>query len=315
MATDSLAKGSQGPVPLNRTCQDCRQRKIKCTILAQERDGGVRKCTRCFKLGLDCVFTPPATRKTRRRNETRIKELERKLETIQDAVAQGRTTSVLSQRSASELSHVTEEKRSPRALSERLQSLDRAVASDATSPQVTIPESLEGASGDVVIRGLVDCSQAEELYELFSDSLAPLYPLVLVPDPLTWQAVRQNRPLLFQAALTAASSGVDPKLSEILFRDTGKLLAEKVVLAGDKSLDLVQALLILATWHHPSKRFEDLKFSQYAHMAATMVMDIRSSNDGRFRIPLPDEPLVPSEQLVETCRTFLACYFLCSRYV
>ncbi|KAG6362618.1 hypothetical protein INS49_007710 [Diaporthe citri] len=47
-------------------------------------------------------------------------------------------------------------------------------------------------------------------------------------------------------------------------------------------------------------------------MAATMVTDLRSSNDKRFAVLTPSDPSSPSQELVEICRTFLVAYFLCS---
>lgn len=111
----------------------------------------------------------------------------------------------------------------------------------------------------------------------------------------------------------AASTSTQPAISAKLFRDTTQFLAEKVVVAGDKSLDLIQALMVLSTWHLPPSTFKELKFSQYAHMAATMVTDLRSSNDKRYAILTPSDPSMVSHELVQTCRTFLAAYFLCSR--
>lgn len=113
---------------------------------------------------------------------------------------------------------------------------------------------------------------------------------------------------------TAASTSLQPGISARMFRETSQFLAEKVVVDGDKSLDLIQALLVLSTWHLPPNTYNELKFNQYAHMAATMVTDLRCSTDKRYVIPTAGDPSPPSHELAEVCRTFLATYFLCSRY-
>lgn len=295
------------PVTLNRTCQDCKRRKIRCVVSSSERDDGARKCKRCLKLNLDCVFLPPVDRKGRRRNEARIRELERKFETIHAAVVEGRANVTLP---SHPLLSLVEAIGSPLPVSDRSQSRVTATDISVTSPH---SKSFDSASGDILARGLVNNELAQKLYAIFCNDLESFYPLVHMPAPSTWQAVRQDRPALFLAVLTAAASAVDPKLSEGLFEEAGRYVAERVVIAGEKSLDLVQALLILSTWYHPPQRFQDLKFSQYAHMAATMVMDLQSSNDKQHKIPSTAEPSVLSDSLMETCRTFLACYFLCSR--
>lgn len=170
-------------------------------------------------------------------------------------------------------------------------------------------------SEDPVASGLVSHELAHELFSAFCQTLAPIYPLVLVPSIWTWQDTRRMRPALFRALLTAASSNCDPELFRMLFRNTGKYLTEEAAINGNKSLDLIQAFLVLSAWYCPMENFQKLKFSQYANLAATLVLDLKSSNDGRYRIPSAGESFGCSEQLTETCRTFLACYFLCSRYV
>lgn len=84
---------------------------------------------------------------------------------------------------------------------------------------------------------------------------------------------------------------------------------------GNKSLDLIQAYLVLSAWYCLVEDFQKLMFSQYANMAAALVLDLMSSNDEQYRIPSANESFVHSEQLIETCRTFIACYFLSSRCV
>ncbi|KPM43980.1 hypothetical protein AK830_g2648 [Neonectria ditissima] len=240
---------------------------------------------------MDCVFLPPAIKKTRKRNEARIKELERKFQQIQASIGPVADLDIpFAARS---------DDPSPAATSGTVDTLLSATSSD-------------GASPDPLSTGLVGHKQAEELYWAFCHSFAPLYPIVHVPESWTYEATRRVRPALFRAILTAASTSTDPSLSPALFVDTGKYLAAKVVVAGEKSLDLIQALLVLSTWQQPPEKFQGLKFSQHAQMAATMVMDLQSSNDEQYKIPEPDQTMMPSDNLLETCRSFPACYFLCS---
>lgn len=101
----------------------------------------------------------------------------------------------------------------------------------------------------------------------------------------------------------------------IMFRNTGMYVTEEVSIKGNKSLDLIQALLVLSAWYCPMEDFRKLKFSHYANLAGSMALDLRSSNDEQYWIPPVKDSFASSEQLVETCRTFLASYFLCSRSV
>lgn len=100
-----------------------------------------------------------------------------------------------------------------------------------------------------------------------------------------------------------------------MFRNTGLYVTEEASIKGNKSLDLIQALLVLSAWYCPMEDFKKLKFSQYANLAGGMVLDLKSSNDEQYFIPSTMDAFVSSQHLTEMCRTFLACYFLCSRSV
>lgn len=287
-----VTAAAESPARLNRTCTACRQRKVKCIPLTQERDAApVNTCTRCWKNSLICVFPPPARKKTRRRNEEKIRDLESRLRAVQAAVESGLVLqSPPDQETASSLP-----------------------ARDELFSDTSFIRILDAPTRDAVTDGLVSPELAQELYHTFNNDLAPLYPLVSVPGSSTWQTVQSDRPALFQAMITAASISAQPAISSRMFRETAQFLAEKVVVDGEKSLDLIQALLVLSTWHLPPSDFTELKFSQYAHMAATMVTDLRSSNDKRYVNLAPNESSLSPQELVEFCRTFLATYFLCSR--
>lgn len=166
---------------------------------------------------------------------------------------------------------------------------------------------------DPVERGLVDEGLAEELCNRFCTELLPHYPIVLPPCNSSWRTLQQDRPSLFRAVLATASSSIRPDLWTTLFRDAERHVLEQAMIMGRKSLDLIQAALVLATWSHPPDSFEDLNFSQFANVAATMVIDLRSSNDRQHQIP-SETAMLHTEGQVERARAFSACYLICSRY-
>lgn len=295
---------------LNKTCQECRRRKTRCIALSdQVSDVHHRQCERCYKHGLDCIFLPPALRKRRVRNENRIKELERKIQEIQGAVKDGRVKRPQDKKQSLCATGVWANDYSSSAESK----VEDPVI-DHRPPQVVSKRSNTAATDMFPnTKALVDDHLAQTLFTKFNSEVAPLYPLVLPPMNMSWQAIRDTRPLTFQAMLTAASTTTSSSLCTKLCQDIEQSLASKVIIVGEKSLDIIQALLLVATWHPPPRRFQDLKFSQYVHMAATMVGDLRAFNESQYHIPQPADTPRPSETLLEICRTFMACYFLCSR--
>ncbi|KAK5996231.1 Transcription factor pbcR-like protein [Cladobotryum mycophilum] len=296
----------QNPIKLNRTCQGCRIRKIRCIVpSAVERPGNGQGCVRCIKLGLGCIFAPPALRAKRKRNETRIKELETKLQQLQAVVDDNDSRSNLSESPSGGLSFPED--------GGFLYSPSDILASVA--PKFLPGEAFSWGDEigcDAVDYGIISNETAQELYQTFCQQLVPIYPLLNLPETSTWEDIRRQRPALARAILSSASCSVDPKLFQTLFQEAGKYVANKVVMEGEKSLDLIQALLILAIWCHPPKKFELLKFNQYVNMAATIAIELLSSTEERYKLPPLDALFIPSEETRETWRTFLACYFVSS---
>jgi hypothetical protein len=143
--------------------------------------------------------------------------------------------------------------------------------------------------------------------------MLPHYPLILPPAPISYKTLRDDRPAILRAIIATASSIYAPDLWKSLFQDAERYIMEQALMRGRKSLDLIQAALLLATWSHPPKNFEDLNFGQFVNIAATMIIDLRSSNDPRYLVS-PESVAESTQGSLEVARTFLACYLLSSRY-
>ncbi|KAK4076958.1 uncharacterized protein Triagg1_3925 [Trichoderma aggressivum f. europaeum] len=272
--------GAASPTGLNRTCEVC--------------------------LYIDIYV--PSSRRRRNKNDTRIKALEQKLQELQDAISE--TPAQLD----TEIPY-------PDPLDSQF--MNTSLFSDPQQQSTSLGDSLPPlgfvstgdpylTSDDPVSVGLVSSEFAHEMFSTFCVNMASIYPLVLFPSHWTWQHTRSIKPALFRAVLSVASSSHEPECCKMLFRDTAKYVAEEVAVHGNRSLDLVQAYLVLSAWYFPMENFQKLMFSQYANMAATLVLDLKSSNDEQYKIPSANESFLHSEQLIETCRTFIACYFLSS---
>jgi hypothetical protein len=173
------------------------------------------------------------------------------------------------------------------------------------------------------------------VFARFKDRMVPHLPLIVFPPSLTVAELRRTRPILFLAIMTAASSERGT-LQKALQRELLPILADRVFLTGDKSLDLVQSLLISTVWYCPPDNFEELKFYQLVHTAAIMALDIglgrkpvpgparknssnngSSSGDGNIlnqnwqTHPFRRHPL-PDATSIESRRTWLACFFMTS---
>ncbi|TLD10734.1 hypothetical protein PgNI_06243 [Pyricularia grisea] len=126
---------------------------------------------------------------------------------------------------------------------------------------------------DVVTRAIVTEDMAAQLFARYTDHMCPHLPGVIFPPDMTWNRIRFEKPLLFLAVM-AASSSETPSLQRVLVREMMQIFAEKIVIIGEKSIELVQALHIAVFWYWPPEHFEELKFYQLVHMAAVLAIDL-----------------------------------------
>nr|POF04595.1 transcriptional regulator war1 [Quercus suber] len=167
--------------------------------------------------------------------------------------------------------------------------------------------------------------------------------MVLVPTNVTADEMRATKPTLFLAILAAAAGKEDSELSAVLDRELLLVYATRGTINSEKSLELVQALLTSTVWYHPPRKFGQLKYYEYTHMAAIMAMDLGICSrprkyrprfdaappaaDGVLRnayqhpaedvrdpdlsmAPRPKEDIVDTTS-VESRRTFLAIFMVC----
>ncbi|CAG9990375.1 unnamed protein product [Clonostachys byssicola] len=304
---DPSPKSGRGTGSANDLPQGCRKRKIKCVTDLSSKDLSGR-CSRCNKMDLECIYNPPAIKRKRKRNETRIRELEQKLEEVQQSISKeqgaNRCTPL-----ASGVSSMTEPIDGSLLASSQITDGHSGCES---SPGISERAFAKGpVKDDPIYRGIIEESLADKLCIVFCTEMLPHYPLILPPAPISYKTLRDDRPAILRAIIATASSIYAPDLWKFLFQDAERYIMEQALMRGRKSLDLIQAALLLATWSHPPKRFEDLNFGQFVNIAVTMVLDLRSSNDLRYLIS-SDPVAASTEGSLEVARTFLACYLLSS---
>jgi hypothetical protein len=150
--------------------------------------------------------------------------------------------------------------------------------------------------------------------------MAPHFPAVVFPDGTTAAEIRKTKPTLFLAILSAASGSNHPELQRILTKEVMAIYAERIIVSGEKTLELIQALHISTLWYWPPEHFEELKFYQLIHIAAVMAIDIgmgkkskisKSKAGGLWRDHSWRRTPYPDPESIEARRAWLACYFLC----
>ncbi|RPA87462.1 hypothetical protein BJ508DRAFT_320478 [Ascobolus immersus RN42] len=136
------------------------------------------------------------------------------------------------------------------------------------------PDEDIGPVGDVVDRELLSIEAAELLFKRFTTEMAVHFPVVVFPPGYTVQQLRSEKPTLFLAVMAVSSGLMHPALYKALNKEIIKVLAEKCVVNGNKSLELVQAYFLCTIWYFAPNRFEELKFYQLLHMSLAMALDL-----------------------------------------
>ena len=137
----------------------------------------------------------------------------------------------------------------------------------------------KAGSLDVIDRGIISLDMAEDLLAIYTNELNCHYPgLVVLHGSHSAHALRQEKPVLFLAILAAASLGEDPRLAKTLHEEITRVIAEKVIISGIKSLELVQSLLVTVWYSYPPESPANLQFYQYSHLAATVETTLLFQN-------------------------------------
>lgn len=329
-----------------RACEPCRQLKVRCDPDPTHPDGA---CKRCAKARRQCIVTAPS-RKRQKKTDSRVTELERKIDAL-TATLQASHHPQLGGESGADASAQPEQSsrrwlREDAHLAGNKRHHDGFLVSQYSRPdspsaeQIHKPnhaskhwrgpfagETTPGSKADgrndftdVIDRGLIDINTAQLCFNRYVTLMAEEMPFVVFPPGTAMGQVRRDKPALFLAILGVSVGAFKKELQLTLINDCYRLIAENVVVKGNKSLDLVQALLVVSIWYIPPDNLEELKFYQMIHMAIALAMDLglnrRSNGDlkplTRLREIISKAATGPNIDLngPEARRTWVGCYFL-----
>nr|OQO19832.1 hypothetical protein B0A51_13522 [Rachicladosporium sp. CCFEE 5018] len=197
--------------------------------------------------------------------------------------------------------------------------------------------TVQDQRADIVDRGIISMATARHLLLRYRTDLYPHFPVVHIPPSSSAEELRTIKPTLFLAIMAAASGVDNADLATKLDREVLQEYARRTVVNSEKTVELVQSLIISAVWYQPPSRFVQLKYYEYIHMASAMAMDIgictRPSHTKRNRFPAesvgnvhptedaanPDLSMSSrptqnqlSSDSIECRRIFVACYGICA---
>lgn len=309
-----------------RACEACRGLKVRCEPVPEDPEGA---CKRCAKAGRNCVITQP-TRKRQKKTDNRVAELEKKIDALTatlSATKAGQAATSVSTHPEAATGYYGSPGAGPPGgwdaangtsavpqvgMAGRKRKHSEPVENDAGTPA----SSRSNEHRDLVARGLITIDRAAQLLDRYNYQMAPHLPGVVFPPHLTVDELRKTRPVLFLAVMAAASSGL-PELQRVAFKELFQTFADRILISGEKSIELVQALTLAVMWYLPPEHLDELKFYQLVHMAMIMALDL-GLGKGRPRGIKPTlwganpsrRHVQPDPTTIEARRTWLLCYYL-----
>ena len=284
---------SQREPRTTRACEACRGLKIRCVIDPGNPSG---PCQRCLRYHHQCIHLP-INRKRRKRADTRVNELEKKMEQLARVVASKNADS-----KPLESQPQQQQQQTP-----RIGVL--GVLDDKNTLQVLDP----------IEHNALDEPTAYRLFEFWRKEMSGLLPMIMLPPSETFEGLRRNHPLLFLAILSVAAGIVEPDIHDFLRCEVFHLVGNRVFVAGSPSVEVIKTILVLSSHHsHPrTQPIDDRSFNYIIHAAATMAMDTgmgrRTGNSRKMFQDLTEGGPVrmnPNSPVVR--RMWVGIYFTCS---
>ncbi|KAK4659964.1 hypothetical protein QC762_114960 [Podospora pseudocomata] len=134
--------------------------------------------------------------------------------------------------------------------------------------------------------------------------------LVIDPERDTVASLAKERPFVLLAVLAAASGSRTLQGHSLYDEEFRKILGLKFVAGGERSLELLQGLVVYIAWYPFHLRPKNKQAYQYIRMAVDIVFDLELNEDpGTDRVDVP-----PTKARLEEIRTYAACYYLASSF-
>jgi hypothetical protein len=116
-----------------------------------------------------------------------------------------------------------------------------AVISPPLSFQATQPLSSDS---------LMSLSDASVLFYRYMRLMAPSMPFVVIPDGTDPWELAEQKPFLMQVITTVAYFHDLPK-QQVMVKDLMRKISEKLLMRNEKSLEVLQGILVLIAWYVP----------------------------------------------------------------
>ncbi|KAG0150005.1 hypothetical protein CROQUDRAFT_652989 [Cronartium quercuum f. sp. fusiforme G11] len=171
---------------------------------------------------------------------------------------------------------------------------------------------------------ILSSDEAVELFQIFFDKCNP-HCCILERDFHTPTIVGSRSPFLFTAVCAVASRYYDKRKDlHLNCLQSAKRIAFDVMVKGYKSVEVVQAFLLLTLWNQPAERFEEDRTWAFSGIAIRMAIDLNLHRKTTAQLPLADtssqKPIgddglmqqheIYEKEILNRERTWLYCFIL-----
>lgn len=258
---------------LRRSCEACRALKARC-ILDTSAPQRPRCCQRCSSHGLNCVFEEALARPKRARpaTRTRVKDVEDKIDNLIALIA-ARNAAAEMPKSVVDVLPLNPPIREDMAMPQLSQHLPVNMIFPDHDFTCSPAMSMEPISSvhDIFSKGILSLAMGESLVTAFKDRDLSM-PFVVLAPHMTFEYLRRERPCMLLAIM--AVTEVDSALQERLVDEFRQFVAQNVIVAGHKSIDIIQGITIFSMWHHLCSRPHIHQTYQMSQVAVTMALDL-----------------------------------------
>lgn len=252
-------------------CLSCRTAKIRCVLDTFAQYG---KCKRCFNTNNECVFSTIAPRQRRKRTDTRVTVLEKRLSELQAAV----DLQKLAQDDGG-ATHVTAGEIAlappPGYRDENGAAVGTEKYSLGTENENSFHNSRHQSTSErLFASGLLSTDTAIRLFNDFVNNVLPQYPILTLSKAENFDWFRAHRPTLLLAIIAAACRASNPALFRKLSVHLRGDLSEQIMAQGNRSIELVQAVLVMVEWYDVPEDLGRLNFYAWIQTAGLMVREL-----------------------------------------
>ncbi|GJN81286.1 hypothetical protein PLIIFM63780_004819 [Purpureocillium lilacinum] len=152
-------------------------------------------------------------------------------------------------------------------------------------------------------------ASAESLLKSFR-SMLQFFPCILLPPDATVSHLAATRPFVLLAILAAASGSRTLQGHSLYDDEFRKVLGLKFVAGGERSLELLQGILIYCGWYPFHLRPKNKQAIQYIRMATDLIQDLELDQE----FETSTDPMAPevTEQQLDGIRAYMASIYMVS---